>query len=58
MGKFKVICAECNSDKIMEMTSRKQIDWSAGRVKYALGIQRKCTECKNEDFTITETSEI
>ena len=58
MGEFKVTCCKCGSDNVLEMSSRKKIDWVSGRIKYALGIQRKCIDCDNEDFVVLRTNSI
>lgn len=50
-----MICANCGSDKVLEMSGREKIDWSAGRIKYGLGLHRHCTECNNSDFIIMRT---
>lgn len=55
MGGFKLICCKCGSDKILEKSSENKLDWEGDSTIYGYGIQRKCTECDNEDFVIHRT---
>ena len=55
MGGFKLICSKCGSDKILEESSENKLDWKSDSVIYGEGIQRKCTECDNEEFIIFRT---
>lgn len=55
LGGFRLICGNCGSDKVIEKSGRNKLDWVADKVKYGEGIQRKCTDCSNEEFIIFRT---
>lgn len=52
---FKLICGNCGSELVLEKSGHKQLDFLADRVKYGEGIERKCLNCKNEEFIIFKT---
>ncbi len=55
MGKFKVICCQCGSDKIIEKSEKRVVDNTGNHIVYGEGIQRRCQDCSNEDFSIFKT---
>jgi hypothetical protein len=57
LGRFKVICCKCGSDKILEKSSRNQVDCEGTRIIYGEGVQRKCLDCDNEEFYVFKTWE-
>jgi hypothetical protein len=52
---FKLTCGKCGSINVLEKSGRNILDRECDRVIYGEGIQRKCTECDNEDFIIFRT---
>lgn len=55
LGKFKIICCQCGSDKIVEKSASRKLDWAGDRIEYGEGIQRKCLDCDNESFSFFRT---
>jgi hypothetical protein len=55
MGRFRIICSECGSDKILEKSSQTVLSSEGNSYIYGEGIQRKCIECSNESFVIFKT---
>ncbi|HYF82502.1 MAG TPA: hypothetical protein VEB00_05695 [Clostridia bacterium] len=55
MGMFKLTCGKCGSIYILEKSGRNILGREGDSIIYGEGIQRKCTECDNEDFTIFRT---
>lgn len=55
MSGFKLVCCNCGSANIVEMSGRKKLDWNGKRIKYGEGIERKCLGCSNESFEIFKT---
>jgi len=55
LGMFKLTCGKCGSINVLEKSGHNILDGKSDEVIYGEGIQRKCTECDNEDFTIIRT---
>lgn len=55
MGGFKLNCCQCGSDKVLEKSSKNNLDWAGDHIIYGEGIQRKCLDCNNESFIIFRT---
>lgn len=55
MKGFRLICCKCGSDKVLEKSSENTLEWSGDNAVHGEIIQRKCTECDNEDFTVLKT---
>lgn len=55
MKGFKLICCNCGSDKVLERNNESTLDWAGDTAILGEILQRKCTECDNEDFTILKT---
>lgn len=55
MGMFKVVCAKCGSVYVLEKSGWSMLNSNVDSAIYGEGIQRKCTECDNEDFVIFRT---
>jgi hypothetical protein len=52
---FKLVCGKCGSVNVLEKSGEKVLNRKGANLIYAKGIQRKCTECDNEDFIIFKT---
>lgn len=55
MGKFKLVCCQCGSDKVIEKNGQNKLDWVGDRIEFGEGIERQCLECSNESFVIFRT---
>ncbi|KPU44806.1 hypothetical protein OXPF_18920 [Oxobacter pfennigii] len=55
MTGFKISCGNCGSDKIVEKSAHNLLGQSGERSIYGEGIQRKCLNCGNEDFSLLKT---
>lgn len=55
MGMFRLVCGKCGSINVLEKSGWSILDRKGDFEIYAEGIQRKCTECDNEDFVIFRT---
>lgn len=55
MTGFRLLCGNCGSDNVLEKSGQRMLDSIEDRAKYGEGIQRKCLDCKNEDFIIFKT---
>lgn len=55
MGQFKLICCNCGSENVLEKSCRDRLGCEGAVTVYGEGIQRKCTDCGNEDFAIFKT---
>ena len=55
MGRFKLICAQCGSENVLEKSGQKDLDWVGDRKKLGEGMERRCQECSNESFEIIRT---
>jgi len=52
---FKLICGKCGSVNVLEQSEKKKLGKEGANIIYGKGVQRKCTECDNEDFVIFKT---
>ena len=55
MKGFRLICAQCGSDKVLEKSQVHRLDISGDKIIYGRGVQRKCINCSNESFEISKT---
>ncbi|MHB1391692.1 MAG: hypothetical protein ACYCYE_01175 [Clostridia bacterium] len=55
MGMFRLVCGKCGSVYVLEKSSENILDRNGDKVIRGEGIQRKCTECDNEDLVIFKT---
>lgn len=55
MGMFKLTCGKCGSINVLEKSGHNILGREGNHIIYGEGIQRKCTECDNEDFSIFRT---
>ena len=55
LGKFKLTCGRCGSDKVLEKSARDEIARDGALVIYGEGIRRRCQDCDNEEFYIHKT---
>jgi len=55
LGSFKLLCSRCGTDNVIVKSGEKRFDKVKGGFIYGKGVQRKCTQCSNEDFVIFET---
>jgi len=52
---FRLVCGNCGSDSVLEKSGHKLLDCIEDRARYGEGIQRKCLDCRNEEFIIFRT---
>lgn len=55
MGRFRLVCSRCGTDNVLVKSGEKRLEKVDGGYVHGKGIQRKCTQCSNEDFAIFET---
>lgn len=55
LGRFRLICCKCGSDKILEKCSINKVDCEGTHIIYGECIQRRCLDCDNEEFSIFKT---
>lgn len=55
MGGFRLVCSRCGTDNVIVKSGEKRLEKVKGGYVHGKGIQRKCTQCNNEDFSIFET---